>query len=162
MYLFDYFGSSGAMPALTEGDQWYDMNEVRETYLARIKSEGFAVVLPEGNQLQIDIDSVEHYRNFLHAAEVIMRNWPFAPAIEIEDHPSSSGFPRRHITLTLPFTVEPWQRIALQAALGSDPIREILSATRLMRGDIHPTLFVETPPGGLIPAPTVVINELPE
>ena len=162
MDLFDYFSNSGTRPAVSEGDQGYNMNEAREAYLARVRAEGFVVVLPEENQLQLDIDSVEHYRNFLHAAEVIMRNWPFACAIEIEDHPSSSGFPRRHITLTLPVSVEPWQRIALQAALGSDPIRELLSATRLMRGDIHPTLFVKTPQFGLFPAPTVVTNALPE
>jgi hypothetical protein len=27
--------------------------------------------------------------------------------------------------------------------LGSDPIREILSAIRIVKGDEHPTLFVE-------------------
>lgn len=30
-----------------------------------------------------------------------------------------------------------------EAALGSDPMRELLSSIRLMRGDVHPTLFVE-------------------
>lgn len=33
--------------------------------------------------------------------------------------------------------------VFLQAAFGSDPVRELLSATRLMHGDKHPTLFVE-------------------
>lgn len=35
------------------------------------------------------------------------------------------------------------QRIAWQAALGSDPVRELLSAIRHYKGDPHPTLFVE-------------------
>lgn len=145
MYLFDYFEKFGVKPSISHGDQGYDMNEVREKYLARVISEGYQVVTPLANQLQVDIDSAEHYAAFLHSAEVLLRNWKDAYIVDIEDHPSKSGGGRRHITLTLPFEVSPWQRIALQAALGSDPVRELLSATRLMRGDVHPTLFVEKP-----------------
>lgn len=141
MDLLDYF--EGRAQQVKETDEGYDMNEAREAYILRVELEGKRVVLPKDNQLQIDIDSEEHYAVFLRSAEVLLRNWLDGPDIQVEDHPSSSGHPRRHITLTLPFTVEPWQRIALQAALGSDPVRELLSATRLLKGDIHPTLFVE-------------------
>lgn len=144
MQLNDYF--SGTPTVLSDGEEGYDMNEAREAYMLRVELEGKTVVLPADNQLQIDIDSEEHYVAFLRSAEVVLRNWSDACEIEIEEHPSTSGLPRRHITLTLPFAVESWQRIALQAALGSDPVRELLSGTRLMRGDIHPTLFVESPP----------------
>lgn len=139
--LIDYF--EGRLPAIHDGDEGYDMNEMREIYIARVEAEGKVVVTPSDRELQIDIDSEEHYAVFLRSAEVVLLNWGEACDIEIEEHPSSSGLPRRHITLTLPFDVTPWQRIALQAALGSDPIRELLSATRLMKGDVHPTLFVE-------------------
>ncbi len=142
MNILDYF--QGRKPAFKDGDEGYDMNELRQAYIARVVSEGKAVVIPSDRQLQLDIDSEAHYAAFLLSAEVVLRNWPDCDGIEIEDHPSSSGLPRRHITLTLPFPVTPWQRIALQAAFGSDPIREILSATRLMNGDEHPTLFVES------------------
>ena len=125
------------------GDEGYDMNEAREAYMARVEADGCRVVLPCECQLQIDIDSADHYEVFLQSARVVLRNWDCATDITIEDRPSRSGLPRRHITLTLPFAVQPWQRIALQAAFGSDPVRELLSATRLMHGDKPPTLFVE-------------------
>jgi len=143
MKLIEYFDTT--RPILSEGEEGYDMDEAREAYMLRVELEGKTVVLPADNQLQIDIDSDEHYAVFMRSAEVLLRNWGDTCEIEVEEHPSSSGMPCRHITLTLPFTVEPWQRIALQAALGSDPVRELLSATRLIRGDIHPTLFVEPP-----------------
>lgn len=135
-------GGFGEFPV---GDENYDINEVREAYILRVQQGGLRVVLPEANQLQIDIDSEEHLLSFMSALGVILRNWD-TEGIDVEAHPSKSGLPRLHITLTLPFEVSPWQRIALQAALGSDPTRELLSATRLMRGDSHPTLFVEAAP----------------
>ena len=142
MELIDYF--SGRTPMITSREEGYDMNEVRRDYIAKVTAEGKRVVIPSAYELQLDIDSEEQYAVFLRSAEVVLRNW--ADSVEIEEHPSSSGLPRRHITLTLPFEVGPWQRIALQAALGSDPVRELLSATRLLRGDDYPTLFVEAQP----------------
>lgn len=141
MTLLDYLENRVTV-APASGEE-YDANETREAYIARVTAEGLRVVTPEANQLQIDIDSDDHYGVFLRSAEVVVRNVPGAYGWGVEDHPSRSGAPCRHITLTLPFPVEPWQRIALQAALGSDPVRELLSSIRMMRGDAYPTLFVE-------------------
>ena len=130
-----------------QGDEGYDMNEARELFLARVAAEGRHVVIPKPNELQIDIDTEQHFENFVCAAEAFARNWDEFRDTWIEIHESKSGMPRWHITLTLPFDIDdPWKRIALQACFGSDPIRELLSATRLYQGDIHPTLFVETEP----------------
>lgn len=138
-YLWEFCGV-----LLREGDEGYDMDEARETFLARVVAEGRQVVIPKPNELQIDIDSEPHFFNFIRAAEAFARNWEESRDTTVEIHESKSGFPRRHITITLPFDIDdPWKRIALQACFGSDPIRELLSATRLYRGDIHPTLFVE-------------------
>lgn len=128
---------------MKEAGEDYDLNEAREIFIARVESEGFRVVLPADNELQIDIDNGLHYATFLRNLESLARNMEDADEWLIEMHPSKSGPPRRHITIQLPGTVTPWQRIALQAALGSDPMRELLSSIRLMRGDVHPTLFVE-------------------
>lgn len=124
----------------------YNMNELRESFISRMKAEGYDIVYPAANELQIDIDSDEQYAVFKQAIACVNRNWEEIGEVTYEEHPSKSGFPSRHITAKMPFDVEPWQRIALQAALGSDPIRELLSATRMLRGDIHPTLFVELKP----------------
>jgi hypothetical protein len=122
----------------------YDVNEGREDFMARMISQGFKIVLPAENELQIDIDDDAQFEIFSRASESFAKNWwldSASPSVEI--HPSKSGLPSRHVTITLPFSITPWQRIALQASLGSDPMRELLSSIRLMKGDIAPTLFVE-------------------
>lgn len=121
----------------------YDVNERREDFMARMVAEGFVIVLPKPNELQIDIDTDEQFDNFIRASESLAMNWWLETPCVVETHPSKSGLPSRHITITLPFDVDPWQRIALQASLGSDPMRELLSSIRLMKGDVAPTLFVE-------------------
>lgn len=127
---------------LTEGKE--DYREPREKFCARMIADGFRVVIPEANQLQVDIDTDEQYAVYQRACECFIKNFPGDPPI-VEEHPSRSGLPRRHVTITLPFAVEPWQRIAWQASFGSDPMREMLSCFRAWHGDQHPTLFVEAP-----------------
>ncbi len=122
----------------------YDINEAREDFIKRMQDDGYAIVLPESNELQIDIDTEEHYEAFLAAVEILERNNVFS--FSVEEHESRSGYPCRHITITLPFDVTPWQRIAMQSAMGSDPARELLSSLRLLKGDAHPTLLVEEKP----------------
>lgn len=122
----------------------YDVNERREDFMARMIEEGYSIVLPKPNELQIDIDTDEQFAIFTRASESMAKNWWIDSGLPlVETHPSKSGLPCRHVTITLPFDVTPWQRIALQASLGSDPMRELLSSIRLMKGDVAPTLFVE-------------------
>jgi len=104
---------------------------------------GGRVVLPEANELQIDIDSKVELDEFHKRLRRLENNVPnFRQSYLI--YPSKSGNPNKfHITIPLQSDVTPWQRIALQACLGSDPIREILSAARLLKGDPYPTLFIE-------------------
>lgn len=126
--------------------QDYDMREARGAFISYVEAGGYIVVEPAPNQLQIDIDTPEQYETFKTMSDCLSRNWDAVSQLAvptIEEHFSKSGFPRRHITVTLPFNVEPWQRIAFQAAMGSDPFRELLSIVRLLRGDDKPTLFVE-------------------
>lgn len=120
-----------------------DPNETREQYVARVEAEGFVIVYPKDNELQIDIDNDVHYEAFLRSWAIFGRDIPEA---WLEEHPSKSGLPRRHITVSLPFNIDAWQRIAFQGALGSDPVRELLSAMRLHRGSVPATLFCERKP----------------
>lgn len=119
----------------------YDFKLARDEYFRQCVAQDLVVVLPKPNELQIDIDSAEHWRNFQRALAAWHRN---CGPLDVQVRPSKSGDPeRKHVTVTVPFEVEPWQRIALQAAFGSDPMRELLSAVRLINGDDAPTLFVE-------------------
>lgn len=119
-----------------------DYNELREEYLDRMMKEGYTILYPGSNELFLDIDSDAQLTTFWEVYKNLQRN--LLPG-EVVTHSFKASETRGHfhITITLPWPVDTWQRIAWQAALGSDPIRELLSAFRAHRGDEAPTLFVE-------------------
>jgi hypothetical protein len=119
-----------------------DPNETREAYVARSIAEGLIISLPEPNELQIDIDNQAHRDAFNRSFEILSRE--IGGEITVTETVSKSGT-GAHIRITLPFALDVWQRIAWQAALGSDPVREVLSCLRAMRKDAHPTLMAEKP-----------------
>lgn len=123
----------------------YAPAELRAQYLERIKDEGLVPSFPADNELQIDIDTQAQYVKFRAQLEILQRSIGGQHDIELEPvvTPSKSGLPRRHVRIRLPFKLDVWQRIAWQAALGSDPVRELLSCVRAHRGDDHPTMLVE-------------------
>jgi hypothetical protein len=124
----------------------YDPNETRLDYIKRMEAEGNRIVLPADDELLIDLDSQEHIDAFKKSWPIFERDVLLHVGIAptYTSAPSRSGPPRTHVTVKLPFEiVTPEERIAWQAALGSDPVRELLSMLRDMRGDEHPTLFVE-------------------
>lgn len=105
------------------------------------------VVLPEANQLQIDIDNDWQYAIFEKNIKSVEH---FYGKFHKEETPSKSGLPRKkHITLTARrsgVTFEPKERLILQAFLGSDPTREFLGLQRIKVNDPVPTLFLERKP----------------
>jgi len=117
------------------------IGETRIDYMERVKSEGRYIWLPEKNELFIDIDTEDQFINFLKAYSTLEREHPNTGYRVWE---SKSGHPKRHICVVLPFDLEnKYHRIAYQAALGSDPKREILSVFRTECDDEYPTLFAE-------------------
>jgi hypothetical protein len=120
----------------------------------KAKEQGLKVVVPASNELQIDIDTEEDYDLFLAHIKILLQ---FGVA-EFKSAPSKSGLPKRHVTVTLPYDLNHWQRIALQASLGSDRKREILSCIMVMAGDPLPTIFLEK--DGDAPAPPAAIPDL--
>lgn len=102
---------------------------------------GWKVVLPADNELQLDIDDSAGF-------QIYEKHRPmFGHFIEIEkvtEIPSKSGkYGRKHITLILKKTVTPIERILFQSLLGSDRMRELLSWIRIQQNDLNPTLFFE-------------------
>lgn len=118
----------------------YDPNEDRKQYIERMENEGYKVIVPNSNELFIDIDTNDDYAVF---QDQIFMLFKMIDGITVDEHVSRHGLPGKHITVTLPFDVSDSERIAWQASLGSDYKRELLSMIRLTRGDVHPTLFVE-------------------
>lgn len=109
-------------------------------YTKFMQTQGYKIVLPAADELQIDIDTTEMQERFNESAEILFR---YVEPKEIKEAPSESGLPRKHITVKLPFELTVWQRLALQAALGSDNTREILSCIQYLNGDPTPTCFKE-------------------
>jgi hypothetical protein len=102
---------------------------------------GLDVRVPKNNELFIDIDSEEQLAMFHRQLAVFLKRTDAAWSMR----PSPGGLPYHvHIVVTLTKrVVTNAERILLQAVLGSDPMRELLSWERIEIGDPHPTLFFE-------------------
>lgn len=103
---------------------------------------GCYVVYPKGSELQVDIDSEEAYQKFLLNYNRFCNEGAIS-VVSCTETPSKSGLPNRHITIKLGYTICKWERIALQFALGSDPIRETLCVLRYSLGIENPIRFFE-------------------
>ena len=117
--------------------------ESRQDYMARMESEGFKIYLPSPNEVLIDIDNEDDYEYFLIAINRFEEE--FESRIPFKIIPSKSGLPHQHIICEFPFEMENLQRVAFQAVLGSDRVREMLSLFRIIQGDTYPSLLAIKP-----------------
>lgn len=102
---------------------------------------GCVIVHPTERELFIDIDSADAAVNFERCLEVLQKT---REAVVVRRSPSPSGASgREHIVVRVAGVVTDEERILLQACLGSDPLREMLSLMRLRAGDEAPTIFFE-------------------
>lgn len=114
-----------------------------QSAIDKAASSGMVVVYPTDCQLQIDIDGNEAYGTFLCVLPTLQQHFPVA---KVETHLSKSGGEKRHVTVTLEKPVmSNMERVLLQACLGSDGIREMLSYIQVLDRDPHPILFLENP-----------------
>ena len=103
---------------------------------------GLDVVLPDDDELFIDLDTPEANEQFHKRIEDIEQ---FVKTIYVI-RPSQSGDPgRNHAYVKLQRPVQSQhERMLLQILLGSDPTRELLSWARTtVKQDAHPVLFFE-------------------
>lgn len=110
------------------------------------------VVIPEPNQLFIDIDNEEDFRQYAFNVTLLNLHLPDF-IVDVEIKVSKSGGLGRHITVTVDKYLTDIERIGLQAMLGSDRKREMLSWLSAGQGHEHPTLFFEKKPEQLNAAP---------
>lgn len=122
--------------------------EISEEYTTYIGSEvaiehakecNLDIVIAGPQDIQLDIDdtaALARYENIIGWA------FQFYPMKEIKRTISKSG-KNTHIYLRLDNPTPALERIFVQAILGSDPKREMLSSARLSMGDPHPVLFYE-------------------
>ena len=119
----------------------YENNETREEFIKNQIDAGFEVVYPQDNELQIDIDTQEQYRQFIQELFPILERE--LNGVIMKQTISKGGLPGRHIYIRLPFKIDTFTRIALQASVGSDPKRELLSSIQALNDDKKPTLLIE-------------------
>lgn len=114
----------------------------------RAQRENLIVVFPKDNQLFIDLDNEHSYLLFKKQWDI------FKKYVDLEatfgELPSKSGLPKRHITINLSYFINELERLAFQAMLGSDRVRELLGYVQMKNGDPHPTLFLEAKPKGAV------------
>lgn len=123
-------------------DREYDFASIQSsTAYDEARHDGCVVVLPEVNQLLIDIDSPD--------AEVIYnKNKPkfeLHIAVILMEERKTSRNGNTHIYVTLDRNIDASERVLFQSFLGSDQTRELLSFVRILNEDAHPTLFIEKP-----------------
>lgn len=116
----------------------YDLQTAEEAE-KEAKLLGVNIVFPSAHELQLDIDSEESLER---SKERI--NWMRSYLKLGYDVRKSKSPGHYHITITLSRAVTDWERVALQAVLGSDPDREMISACSLLAGLDRPTRFFET------------------
>lgn len=104
------------------------------------EEQGLHVVLPMENELFIDIDDARGKKTFDQNYDLLKETYG---CTILSARPSRSGGNKQHIVIAMKRAVTPVERIALQAALGSDARREAHSLRRVIEGDFYPTLFFE-------------------
>jgi hypothetical protein len=96
------------------------------------------IFFPEPRQLFMDIDTVQQFETFTKNSEILMHKGK----VEWKEYPSKTADGiHKHIVVETATEWDASSRILMQACLGSDPTRELLSYMRLLEKDPHPTML---------------------
>jgi hypothetical protein len=120
-------------------------NLTLDAALSRAKEKGLSIRVPADNELFLDFDNAQQWNEFIQNRFPALNR--ILPGCKYVSTPSVSRGVHRHVVVTLPRTVKSeYERLAMQGALGSDPMRELLSWARIEKGaSKYPTLFFEKP-----------------
>lgn len=109
------------------------------------EASGCEVEVATDRQLFIDIDTDEQLQIFNSNIDLVNKLFGYGTdkrmAITISS--SKQGGEHKHIRIKLPGPRPLLERIALQACLGSDPKRELISIKRAQSGDTNVVVFFE-------------------
>lgn len=109
---------------------------------AKAEAKNLTVRLPKPYELFLDIDSEEDFEFFQKQYDIANEHGLFHAYVS---NPSKSGLPKRHVVVIMTRdVVDATERVMLQALLGSDRKRELLSYLAINFGNTpHPTVFFE-------------------
>ena len=103
-------------------------------------AKGLVIVYPQPDELFLDIDDAASLETFGKHSPIL---GDLITGYRTEPSPSGDPF-KYHVTVKLSRPVkDAFERIMLQALLGSDRLHEILSWSAATNGAVQPTLFFE-------------------
>ena len=94
------------------------------------KANGLTIVVPEPNQLQLDIDSPKLPANYAEQLEIL---GCIRKITSVRQTTSKSG--NIHVYIDLDGPIAPVERVLLQACMGSDQKRELLTFLNMQSPD---------------------------
>jgi hypothetical protein len=142
------------MPFRTDGSYFNGPDALSQRgTVQRAIDRGQSIEAAPADVLQIDIDGPEAYERF----EVLLNIWntcPTLPALGKIVERASRTAGHKHITIELPTEYGVEHRIMLQALLGSDLKRELLSLASYYNGHESPIVFYRPQEEGHAVTPT--------
>jgi hypothetical protein len=113
---------------------------LREEYLCNLEAKGIQVIEPEKDEVFLDLDTDEDFHEFIERLRHMQDYLHYGFDYTITT--SKSGLPHRHVVVKM-FEMSDWERVAVQMALNSDPMREFLSVIRLINMEKRPIVLFE-------------------
>ena len=110
--------------------------EAYQEAISKAQEDGFVVVQGSPTFLLLDLDDPASEQQYNRVLPLLQQN---LAAIEYERWASKSG--KLHILVQLSLPLPITTRIALQAVLGSDSVREMLSILAVSQGVEEPSLL---------------------
>lgn len=110
----------------------------KQEAIDRAEAEGFTVVRSDARTLLLDLDTHAALEQFYRVLPVVEEHYTIMDETRWR---SKSG--NTHVKLTLAAPLPIMERYALQAALGSDGVKEVLSILGLKFGCIEPALLFQ-------------------
>lgn len=104
--------------------------------IAEAKAEGFDVVRSDDRTLLLDLDTPESLAQYKRVLPLLLEHFNVDALTKWK---SKSG--NTHVSIKLTDTYPPMVRFALQAALGSDAVRELLIVLQHLNGCNEPSLL---------------------
>ena len=114
----------------------------KQVNIERAKREGMRVVEPKRNEIQIDLDGAKaihiYARQFMFLKrEGVTKGWRERMTT------SKSGGSHMHVTITLPYKIDDFKRVAYATVLGDDRKRAAFNLARVIKGTRFPIVFFE-------------------
>ena len=134
---FDQEAATAMIPEAWSGDGLLRTKDQCDEWAAKL---GCDVVVASDRQLFIDIDTDYQFELFNKQLSLLKKHFYFG---KVDIKPSKQGLPHRHITVNLYAPYSLIERIALQACMGSDPTRELISVRRAMDQEENVVIFFE-------------------